>query len=558
MSSSATRRIDLLKQQIEEGAAAARSDRDKAHEARFSPYGKFTNWANIGHCNPATHYRPRDEAEVVAIIRKLNASAASASSSSSNSSSGKRRTVRLAGAGASPNHICFTNDVMIHMMEHMNKVISVDAAAGTITVQGGCTLRHLFSTLDAANLMIPCVPSFLNTTIAGCIGTGTHSSGIKVKSLHCFVTSMRVVTAAGEVKTISRDGTPAEWRHWTCHLGVLGAITEVTLQAERKTLWRRISAPISASDVHSVLAKRVAENEYYRFWWTPHTDMCFEATIRPVASVDDETDDGTRAGELAPPGRHVRGSPLVRVGDASLDKEAVGAIAAALKDPHSSHHLWDQHKSEQQLLTTAANRLLPEPVNPVAIQHTVLERALYAATFTPALQPAINQAYQKAYLSNTQEQYGNAAEVMAFDCLFRQHTAEWAIDASRTLEAFEAVRRIILNNNLRVHFPVEFRFVDGDDTTLSPCKGRATCYIGIVMFRPHGREAPDTPKFLELFSAEMARMGGRSHWAKYYSIGHKEMCAMYGAEDWAAFNAYRVKCDPNGLFVNEWFRELLA
>ena len=39
------------------------------------------------------------------------------------------------------------------------------------------------------------------------------------------------------------------------------------------------------------------------------------------------------------------------------------------------------------------------------------------------------------------------------------------------------------NSSFKAHFPVEVRFVKGDDLLLSPAQGRDSCYINIVAYR---------------------------------------------------------------------------
>ena len=131
--------------------------------------------------------------------------------------------------------------------------------------------------LDANGLMLRCVPSIVDITVAGAIATGTHSSGVTSKSLCAYVTSLTFVNGKGEVVTYSAADTPKELALAACHLGMLGFVTSVTLQAERKCQWHLKSDKISVDRIPKVLAQRVMTSDYYRFWWTPHTNQCYEA-----------------------------------------------------------------------------------------------------------------------------------------------------------------------------------------------------------------------------------------------------------------------------------------
>lgn len=78
--------------------------------------------------------------------------------------------------------------------------------------------------------------------------------------------------------------------------------------------------------------------------------------------------------------------------------------------------------------------------------------------------------------------------VFNVECLFKQYTTEWAIPLSQAAAAIRAMRDWLdeesrLSEGVRIHFPVEIRFADADGIWLSPCQGRKTCFIGIVLYR---------------------------------------------------------------------------
>lgn len=93
------------------------------------------------------------------------------------------------------------------------------------------------------------------------------------------------------------------------------------------------------------------------------------------------------------------------------------------------------------------------------------------------------------------ERVDQSVKVFNFDCLFPQYVNEWSIPWSRTAEALRALDQFIENGTLqvdnlnkkekglKVHFPIEIRFVKKDDIWLSPAYGVDSCYIGIIMYR---------------------------------------------------------------------------
>jgi len=99
------------------------------------------------------------------------------------------------------------------------------------------------------------------------------------------------------------------------------------------------------------------------------------------------------------------------------------------------------------------------------------------------------------------------------------------------------------------HFPIEVRFVKGDDILLSPAYGQDVCFIGIIMYRPHGREIP-REKYWQGFERIMFQLGGRPHWAKTHQLKESELRQVYPRLD--EFLALRKKLDPKGIFVNAY------
>ena len=66
---------------------------------------------------------------------------------------------------------------------------------------------------------------------------------------------------------------------------------------------------------------------------------------------------------------------------------------------------------------------------------------------------------------------------------------------------------------MRVHFPVEVRFVQADEIYLSPASGRDSCYINVIMYRPYGKHV-EYQSYWDAYEKIMREAGGRPHWAK--------------------------------------------
>lgn len=124
------------------------------------------------------------------------------------------------------------------------------------------------------------------------------------------------------------------------------------------------------------------------------------------------------------------------------------------------------------------------------------------------LVPYINKLFRRLLFSKTTAQFDLSYNVFNFDCLFKQYVTEWSIPFEHTRLALLKLKRLIDTEGFKVHFPVEVRFVKGDDIWLSPCYGGDRTYIGIIMYRPYGKDVPYR-KYFEGFQKIMEELGTR-------------------------------------------------
>ena len=209
----------------------------------------------------------------------------------------------------------------------------------------------------------------------------------------------------------------------------------------------------------------------------------------------------------------------------------------------------------------------------------VLQFLLYISTFVRGLVPWITWLYWHTTFKHKKQSTGRSDHIFNFDCLFRQYVDEWSIPASSTADALEEIRAMIAEHNFEVmvpqppgwhlhfltssspsiqaHFPVEVRFVAPDDIWLSPCYQRQTCYIGVIVYKPYGKDAPYEEYFRE-YEAIMKRFSGRPHWAKLYEwgVGASYLRTVY--PKWDAFLQTRERVDPDRVFVNKYLERILG
>ena len=117
---------------------------------------------------------------------------------------------------------------------------------------------------------------------------------------------------------------------------------------------------------------------------------------------------------------------------------------------------------------------------------------------------------------------------------------------SRAAEAIERTRQMVLAaKHYRVNFPLEVRFVAGDEIPMSPATGRDVCYIG-----PYIASLEWAPRYFADFEEWIGDFEGRPHWGKTFNRTSEQLRAVYPEYD--AFNELRASCDPHGIFRNSF------
>ena len=121
---------------------------------------------------------------------------------------------------------------------------------------------------------------------------------------------------------------------------------------------------------------------------------------------------------------------------------------------------------------------------------------------------------------------------------------------ARAGEALDRTARAIERAGVRVNFPVEVRFVRGDDGWMSPAHGGDTCQLGAYCY---GREAD---AYFAAFWREMRAIGARPHWGKELDHTADEVRALWPLSP--RFLALRDALDPERVFASTFHTRVLG
>ena len=112
--------------------------------------------------------------------------------------------------------------------------IELDRKANTVSVGAGLKYGEVAPYLYQHGYALHNLASLPHISIAGARSTATHGSGIKNGNLATQVSGIEMVTADGEIVTLSRDRDGDRFSGAVVDLGGLGVVTKLTLDLQPK------------------------------------------------------------------------------------------------------------------------------------------------------------------------------------------------------------------------------------------------------------------------------------------------------------------------------------
>ena len=173
-----------------------------------TPAPHLKNWAgNLEYSTGNVHY-PKTVSAVQETVKKCN-------------------KLTALGSRHSFNTIADSTENQLSLQE-LNKVISLDKAANTVTVEAGMRYGDLAPYLHQNGYALHNLASLPHITIAGSCATATHGSGVNNGNLATGIAAIEFVNAAGDLVNLSKkDGE--QFQGVVVGLGALGVVTKVTL-----------------------------------------------------------------------------------------------------------------------------------------------------------------------------------------------------------------------------------------------------------------------------------------------------------------------------------------
>lgn len=141
-------------------------------------------------------------------------------------------------------------------------------------------------------------------------------------------------------------------------------------------------------------------------------------------------------------------------------------------------------------------------------------------------------------------------QVYAMPRTVKFHEMEYNIPYECFRDVKKECIRAFRKHQFPTHFPTESRFGKADDIFLSPSYDRKSAYIAFHVYR-----GTEYKKYFKTMEDICLAYGGRPHWGKMHNQTARFFEKAY--PKWSEFLAVRQQMDPDGVFLNDYLKEIL-
>ena len=423
------------------------------------------NWSKHIEWYPRKTYFPKDEQEIVTIVQDAIHN---------------HQKVRVIGSGHSFTPLSQTEDYLISL-DHYRGIISVDQARKQVTVRAGTKLCELCIQLKEHGLALENMGDINVQSIAGAISTGTHGTGLEFGNLSTQLAGLRMINGLGEIIMCSPSENPELFKAAQVSMGLMGIITELTIQCVDAFNLKLEVDKLSLESVMQNYSGYNRSHRHFEFYWFPNTKWVMVKKL-----------------SLSP----------------------------------------DRPKPNR----------FRDYVHDIILENKLFKFTCDLSCLLPGMTRTISQiaANTISHFEKTDESF----KVFSTERRVRFNEMEYNIPLENYEDTVLEMITWINRNNSRILFPIENRFVKGDDIFLSPAYRRNSAYIAI-----HTYHKKDFSQYFEALESIFRNNSGRPHWGKIHHLTFAELSEIYPA--WSTFMKIRVQQDPHCIFVTPYFGKLL-
>jgi FAD-linked oxidoreductase len=372
-------------------------------------------------------------------------------------------------------------------LDAMSGLVGADANAQTATLKAGTKIHALGRPLFDAGLGLKNQGDIDRQAIAGAVGTGTHGTGPTLGSLSAEVKGFRLVTASGEALDCSPTSNAEVFEAGRVSFGTLGVMSEITMGVRKAYKLREKNWVMPVAECWRDIGKLKDQHRHFEFFWFPYADSV-------VAKSLDEVEE-----EVGP--------------------------------PRTSEEMFERGER-----TTSDQR--------------AFKIGCEIARVVPALSGQLQKFFTRASMgASSRARWSH--EIFPSPRTVRFNEMEYAVPAANGVDCIREVAETIFKKRIPGVFPLEFRYVKGDDIWLSPFYKREAATISVHQYH----RQPYAPLF-DAVEPVFKRYGGRPHWGKLHSLKSADFERLYPR--WGDYQALRRRLDPQGKFLNSHLKTVFG
>ena len=426
------------------------------NETAFAQTTRWSNWSGGQTCQPRGRYDISSEDELARLLKTTSG------------------PIRPIGSGHSFSPLVPTDGHLV-VIDQLSGILDHDNDTLQATIGAGSRLGDLGEPLESIGQGMFNLPDIDRQTLAGATATGTHGTGLGLQCLSSYITSLRLITVAGDVMDI--DASDADlFDAVRVNVGALGVVTQIRLQNRKSYKLKKREWAAPTEDILANFDELAASHRHFEIFPLVYSDYSLVLAI-------DESDEPIGQ-TIFPPGEEVS---LAAVRELNAD-------------------------------ATPLERLTRNNAVGANIQTT----------------EAVDVSYK--LLSNLRNN--------------RFNEMEYSVPITAGAECVREILKTIYDQAIEVGFPLEYRYVSGDDPWLSMAYGtepHATISI-------HRTASQDYKPYFDIIEPIFWKYGGRPHWGKLHSLGNKELAQLYPR--FRDFMEIRESMDPRGRMLNQHLRRL--
>lgn len=232
----------------------------------------WSNWAGTVENTAGIAY-PESETEIVQILQTAHA---------------KGQTVRPVGSGHSFSPLCQVGpEGLLLSLDRYTGIVSVDLEKKQVRARAGTKLRVLNNLLFEHGMAMQNLGDIDIQGIAGALTTGTHGTGTAFGVLATQIVALRLICPNGEILDCSATQHPDVFKAAQVSLGVLGIISEITLQCAPVYTLELTTGKAPLDEVIERYQDYNAQYRNFEYYWFPNTQTaltkCTKLTDLPPA-----------------------------------------------------------------------------------------------------------------------------------------------------------------------------------------------------------------------------------------------------------------------------------